>query len=231
MPDAPSLHPLILQIPESDRPRERLLSQGSGAVSDAELLAILLRTGRAGVSALGLAATLLAEGGGLLGLLEATPQTLRRAGIGPAKAATLLAALEIGRRLARIEMPRREPLTHAAATARYLALRYRQRDQEVMGALFLDSRQRLLGEREIFRGTIHHVFAEPREILKDCLLRGAAGFILFHTHPSGDPTPSGEDFAFTRRMFDAATAVGLKMVDHLILGTGSWVSLKERGAW
>lgn len=221
----------MLQIPEGDRPRERLLAQGSGAVSDAELLAILLRTGRAGVSVLGLAATLLAEGGGLTGLLEATPQTLRRAGIGPAKAASLLAALEIGRRLARTEMPEREPLLHAAATARYLALRYRLKDQEVMGALFLDSRQRVLGEREVFRGTHKTVLAEPREILKDCLLRGASGFILFHTHPSGDPEPSGDDFAFTRRMADGAEAVGLKMVDHLILGSGRWVSLKERGAW
>ena len=124
------------------------------------------------------------------------------------------------------------PGVRPAEVARYLLLRYQQRDQEVMGAVFLDARHRLIGEREVFRGTLHRAAVEPREILKDCLLRGASGVALFHTHPSGDPTPSAEDLLFTRRMAEAAEVIGVELVDHLVLGgPGRWVSLRERGAW
>jgi DNA repair protein RadC len=223
---------LIKEIPEQERPRERLVAMGSGSLSDAELVAVLLRTGHAGISALQLAGALLREHGGLSGLLGAKVAILRRRGLGDAKAASLLAAIEIGRRLAREQLPARQPLTRPADVARYLVLQYQQRDQEVMGALFLDVRHCLMGDREIFRGTLHRAAVEPREILKECLLRGAAGLALFHTHPSGDPTPSAEDLLFTRRMAEAAAVVGVELVDHLVLGaTGRWVSLRERGAW
>ncbi|HVT57437.1 MAG TPA: DNA repair protein RadC [Thermoanaerobaculia bacterium] len=228
----PAVDWLIRELPEAERPRERLLEQGSDALSDAELLAVLLRTGHAGASALRLAMVLLRDSGGLGGLLAATPLTLRRPGVGPAKSASLLAAIEIGRRLARDQVPERKPLRRPAEVALYLSLRYQQRDQEVMGALFLDLRHRLLGEREIFRGTLSRAAVEPREILKECLLRGAAGVVLFHTHPSGDPSPSAEDLQFTRRMAEAAAVVGVELVDHLVLGTaGRWVSLREKAAW
>ena len=125
---------------------------------------MLLRTGRAGVSVLQIAMDLLRESGGLAGLLTATPHSLRRAGVGPAKAATLLAAVEVGRRLARDQLLAREPLSRPVEVARYLALRYRTCDQEVMGALFLDARSLLLGEREMFRGTLNRMSVEPREI-------------------------------------------------------------------
>jgi DNA repair protein RadC len=115
---------------------------------------------------------------------------------------------------------------------RYLALRYHLRDQEVMGAVFLDARNRLLGDCELFRGTLHRAAVEPREILKECLLRGAAGVVLFHTHPSGDPSPSTEDLLFTRRMEVAAEVVGVRLVDHLVVGgAGRWLSLLRRAAW
>ena len=223
---------LIKEIPEDERPRERLVAMGSGALSDAELVALLLRSGHPGCSALQMAGTLLREHGGLSGLVGARVACLRRFGLGDAKAAALLAAIEIGRRLAREQVPSRQPLARPAEVARYLVLRYQQRDQEVMGALFLDVRHCLMGDREIFRGTLHRAAVEPREILKECLARGAAGFALFHTHPSGDPTPSAEDVLFTRRMAEAAAVVGVELVDHLVLGaTGRWVSLRERGAW
>lgn len=222
---------LIRELPESERPRERLLKQGSAALSDAELVAVLLRTGTRGISALQMAMELLRETGGLSGLVSLTPELLRRHGLGPAKAATLLAAVEVAGRVAREQLNEREPLTRPAEVARYLHLRFWARDQEVVGALFLDSRNRLLGDKELFRGTLDRAVADPREILKEALLRGAAAVILFHTHPSGDPTPSESDVLFTRRLKEAAEVVGLRLADHLILGAaGRWVSLQQRGA-
>lgn len=221
----------IRELPRGERPRERLLEQGGGSLSDSELLAVLLRTGRAGASALQIALEVLRENGGLTGLLTATPHSLRRNGLGPAKAAALLAAVEVGRRLAREELDR-EPLSRPVDVARYLALRYRSCEQEVMGALFLDARSRLLGEREMFRGTASRISVEPREILRECLQRGAAAVYLFHTHPSGDPSPSAEDLLFTRRMAEAAEIVGVRLADHVVLGDrGRWVSLREKSAW
>jgi DNA repair protein RadC len=226
---------LIRELPEGERPRERLLEHGGRTLSDSELLAVLLRTGKVGVSAIQLAMDLLLQNGGLGGLLTATPHSLRRTGIGPAKSAALLAAVEIGRRLAGEQLLDREPLSRPRDVARYLALRYHTSDQEVMGALFLDARGHLLGERELFRGTMSRISVEPREILRECLQRGAVSIYLFHTHPSGDPSPSAEDILFTRRMEEAAEIVGLRLADHVVLGSqGRWASLKERrekGAW
>lgn len=223
---------LIRELPEGERPRERLLRQGGSSLADSELLAVLIRTGRKGVSAIQMAMDLLRENGGLSGLLTATPHSLRRNGLGNAKAASLLAAVELGRRLAREQLLDREPLSRPVDVARYLALRYHTSDQEVMGALFLDARNLLLGEREMFRGTLSRISVEPREILRECLQRGASSIYLFHTHPSGDPEPSAEDLLFTRRMAEAAEIVGLRLVDHVVLGhRGRWVSLREKSAW
>lgn len=223
---------LIRELPRDERPRERLLGGGAAALSDAEVVAVLLRTGRAGASAVELARELLRGSNGLGGLQRASAAALRRRGLGEAKAATVLAALELARRLARLELADREPLAHPEAAARYLALRYGLPDQEVMGALFLDTRNRLLAESEVYRGTLNRAAVEPRGLLKEALLRGAAGLVLFHTHPSGDPSPSAEDLAFTRRLADAGEVVGVRLVDHLILGSaGRWVSLRQRGAW
>jgi DNA repair protein RadC len=223
---------LIRDMPRSERPRERLMTHGARALSDTELIALLLRSGRRGSSALDLGREVAARCGGLAGLVGIEPEALLRAGLGPAKAASLLAAVELGVRLSRAELPERPCLERPAAAARYLVLRYGVRDQEVMGALYLDRRQRLLTERELYRGTLSRAAAEPRAILKAGLLAGAAGVLLFHTHPSGDPSPSAEDLAFTRRLAEAAEVVGIPLVDHLILGgTERWISLRERGAW
>jgi DNA repair protein RadC len=223
---------LIRELPPDERPRERLLEGGAAALSDAEVVAVLLRTGRRGASAVDLARELLRAHNGLGGLQRVDPAALRRRGLGAAKAATVAAALELARRLARHEVRDREPLAHPEAAARYLALRYGLPDQEVMGALFLDTRNRLLAESEVYRGTLNRAAVEPRGLLKEALLRGAAALVLFHTHPSGDPSPSAEDLAFTRRLAEAGEVVGVRLVDHLILGSaGRWVSLRQRGAW
>lgn len=193
---------------------------------------MLLRTGRPGASAIDVAREVLAATGGIAGLASGAAPALLRRGLGQAKAAALLAAAEIGRRLARGEAFERAAIGTPAAVASYLALRYAVRDQEVMGALYVDTRHRLLAERELYRGTVNRIAVEPRAILKEGLLHGACGVVLFHTHPSGDPSPSAEDLAFTRRMAEAGEVVGIRLVDHLILGAvGRWVSLRERGAW
>ena len=222
----------VRELPPSDRPRERLLTSGTVALTDTELVALLLRTGRQGRSVVQIASDLLRSCDGLAGLLGLSPEALRSRGLGPAKIASLLAAVEIGRRLARARLPDRDPLGNADAVASYLGLRYTQRDQEVMGALYLDTRNRLIDELELYRGTLNRAAAEPRGILKAGLLRDAAAGVLFHTHPSGDPSPSVEDLAFTRRVAQAGDVIGVRLVDHLILAAGGrWLSLKKRGGW
>ena len=198
---------LIRDLPLDERPRHRLLANGSQSLSDTELLSILLRNGRPGASSLDVARGLLERHGGLAGLLGLSPEALQVPGVGPAKAATVLAAVELAQRLARASVPDRDPLSHPAAVARYLSLRHMLSDQEIMGALYLDTRNRFLAEREIFRGTLSRAAVEPRTILKHGLLRDAAGVVLFHTHPSGDPAPSAEDVAFTRRLSEAGYRV------------------------
>ena len=221
----------LLLEPADERPRERLLRRGAATLSDAELVAVILRTGVRGTTALEAARGLLERCGGLRGLLSAS-SALRCRGLGDAKISSLVAAVELGRRLARTDLPNRQPLREPAAVARYLWLRYSRPGQEVMGALFLDSRHRLVADQELFRGTLDRASVEPRQILKQGLLCDACFLVLFHTHPSGDPAPSAEDLCFTRRMSDAGEIVGIRLLDHLILGTARrWLSLKERGAW
>jgi DNA repair protein RadC len=134
--------------------------------------------------------------------------------------------------MARQRVDDREPLGNPRAVARYLSLRFARSDQEVMGALYLDTRNRLKELVELYRGTLNRAAVEPRGLLKRGLEVDAAGFVVFHTHPSGDPEPSAEDLAFTRRLADAAEVVGVRLVDHLILAHGGrWVSLRQRGGW
>ena len=215
-----------------DHPRERLFRHGAQALSSAELVEILLRNGCPGSTARELARELLIEYGSLVGLSNLNQGFLQRRGIGKAKAATIMAAFEIARRVARERMPRRDLMDRPDAIACYLGLRYAMSDQEKMGALYLDVRNRLIGESEVYRGTLSRAAVEPRAIMKEALLRSAAGFVLFHTHPSGDPSPSAEDLSFTRRMAEAGEMLGVHLLDHIILGSaGRWVSLGRRGAW
>jgi DNA repair protein RadC len=232
-PPRPRTQPsLIAEIPHDERPRERLLRNGPQALSDAELIAILLKGGRKGASVLDLSRELLFQAGGLRGLANACTKSLRRNGVGEVKIATLLATIEIACRMAAANVPAREPLSKPAEVSRYIDLRYGRSGQEVMGALYVCARHRLIGERELYRGTLHRASVEPRAILREGLLIGAAGLVMFHTHPSGDPAPSREDLLFTRRMHRAGEVVGIELVDHLVVGAGgAWVSVKERGGW
>jgi len=207
-------------------PGQRLWCHGVKALTPAELLSLLLR----GASAEVLAEDLLENG--LAELRQFDAYRLLQRGFDKINTAIVLAAVELSLRLARVRIPERQLLKRTDAVADYLCLRYGNPDQEVMGALFLDVRTRLIGEELFYRGSLYRSAVEPRLILKEALLRSASSVVVFHTHPSGDPTPSAEDLVFTRRLAEAGECVGVRMTDHLILGhAGRWVSLQKRGAW
>ncbi|MEM9596398.1 MAG: DNA repair protein RadC [Acidobacteriota bacterium] len=209
-----------------ESPRERLLRRGAASLSDSELVAVLLSRGARTQE---LAGRLVGDAGGLTRLSASDVTDLRRRGVSDPRAANLLAAFEVSCRLARAQVPR-QPLTHPETVVRYLSMRYTLPDQEVMGALFLDARNQLMSEVDIFRGTLTRMCVEPRAILRQALMHSASSLVLFHSHPSGDPSPSQEDVAFTKRMSKAGSLVGIRLLDHLILGAqGTWVSLLRRG--
>ena len=209
---------------------DRLLRDGPRSLSDAELVAVLLHSSCRGGSASDLANALLNDLGGLAGLGEVDGHLLDQQGVGPVRAAILLAARELAARFGRARLIGREVLDRPDAVASYVALRYSQADQEVLGVLFLDRRHRLITEHELYRGALTYITVEPRQVLKAALRHNAASIVLFHNHPSGDPTPSDEDIAFTRRMASVCRLVGVKLADHLVVGgLGRWVSIGGGG--
>ena len=216
--------------PLAERPRERLLERGPGTLSDAELLAILLRTGNRGRSALDLARHLINEFGGLRGLLEADRDTLcSQPGLGPAKYAQVHAALELARRQLRARLQRGDALTSPEATRRFLRAELRHRTHEVFCALLLDTRHRVISFEELFTGTIDSAHVHPRVVVEKALTRRAAAVIVAHNHPSGVADPSQSDLAITRRLRDALGLVDIRLLDHFIVGDSEVVSLAERG--
>lgn len=221
----------IHDLPCDDRPRERLARLGAAALSGEELLALLLGSGTRGQSALDRARQILASHGGWVGLASLTGSELRREkGIKGARACAIEAALEIGRRLAGETLAGKDVFNEPALVKDYLRQARGDGLQERTGALFLNARNRLLrDDPEIYRGTLDRAVVEPREILKRALLANAAGFILYHNHPSGDPTPSREDREFTRRLAAASESVGLRLLDHVVVGRGGCVSFREAG--
>lgn len=220
----------IADWPQTERPRERLLEHGPAGLSDAELLAILLRTGSNGCSALDLARRLLTAHGGLRGLLECERDELcAMPGLGPAKYAQLHAALELARRHLRENLTRGKPLTSPAATREYLRAALRDRAHEVFCALHLDTRHRVIAFDELFAGTIDSAHVHPRVVVEKALARRAAALIVAHNHPSGIAEPSQADLAITRRLRDALGLVDIRLLDHFIVGDGEVVSLAERG--
>ena len=220
----------IADWPHTERPRERLLEHGPAGLSDAELLAILLRTGSKGRSALDLARLLINQHGGLRGLLESDRDDLCRVpGLGPAKYAQLQAALELARRHLRESLTRGQPLTSPQATREFLRAALRDRPHEVFCALHLDTRHRVIAFDELFTGTIDSAHVHPRVVVEKALARRAAALIVAHNHPSGIAEPSQADLAITRRLRDALGLVDIRLLDHFIVGDAEVVSLAERG--
>lgn len=218
----------LADLPAEERPRERLVRHGAQALSSRELLALLLGTGAPGLSALDAAETLL--GAGLRELASRSLSEIEAVhGLGRAKATRVLAALELGTRLASEGPAAAAAFRTPQETARYLLTRYATCPVETFGVLALDVRHRLKREAVISVGCLTSSLVHPREVFQEAVVSRAAALILFHNHPSGDPEPSGEDVALTRRLVAAGGLMGIEVIDHLILGAGRYVSLKERG--
>ncbi len=211
-----------------DRPRERLDRVGTAALGDHELLAIVLGHGHGGRSALDLASAVLESAGGLHGLVRATADELQRvAGIGAARAAQVLAAIELGRRtLARVPHERVQLMTPHQVAA-YLMPEFGSGAVEQFGVVILDSKHRVLKTRLLSVGSLDASVVHPREVFRAAVLGGAAAVVLFHNHPSGDPTPSREDCDLTRRLVAAGELMGIDVLDHVILADMRFVSLRE----
>lgn len=215
---------------ETFKPRERLASLGPGALSDAELLAILLRSGSGGLPAGLIAGRLLGQFGGLRGLLRADFQELQRQpGLGPAKSAQLAAVLELSRRYLHESLVRGAPLESPGATERYLKSVLRDQPHEVFACLFLDTRHRVIAFEELFHGTIDGATVYPRVVAEKALKHGAAALIAAHNHPSGISEPSLADQAITRRLREALGLLDIRLLDHFVIGEGSPVSMAARG--
>ena len=221
----------IAETPAADRPRERLFRLGSGALNHAELLAILVTTGRPGHSALVLAAELLAAGSGSLGGLARRPVSdlARLPGIGAAKAARVAAALELGRRLQEEGRTDRHRIRSPADVYRWFAPRLVDLAAEEFHVLALDSQSAVLRDLLITRGILNSSLVHPREVFRGAIAEAAAGIIVAHNHPSGDPTPSADDRAVTRQLVEAGKIIDVPVYDHIIIGNGRYVSFSEAG--
>jgi len=220
----------IKDWPASERPRERLLAQGPSALSEAELLAVFLRTGVPGQTVIEVARNALDHFGGLNGLLSAPQRDLQTlAGFGPAKCAQLHAVLELARRALREEVRRDTVLNTPARVRDYLGLSLRNERQEVFVALFLDAQNRLIADEPLFRGTLTQTSVFPREIVKQALRHNAGAVIFAHNHPSGLAEPSRADELLTQALKEALGLVDVRVLDHVIVAGNASVSFAERG--
>lgn len=217
-------------LPNDLLPREKILARGPNALSDAELLAILLRTGLAGCGVLQLAQAMLDGYGGLAGLLNASAQDLGRTkGLGPAKRAEMLAVMELAKRATAQQLRAREVFSSPHAVKHYLQLHLGHRPHEIFAVLFLDSQNRLIAMEEMFRGSLSQTSVYPREVALRALHHHAAAVILTHNHPSGSVLPSAADHALTRNLKSALGLLDVQVLDHIIVTQGASHSMAEEG--
>jgi DNA repair protein RadC len=226
----PRYYVTIHDMPTGERPRERLQHYGPEALSTAEVIAILLRTGSRGENVLDLATRLMVEFGGLGGLARATFSELSAIrGVGQAKAAQLKAGLEIGRRLLIAAPHERPQITSPADAANLLMLEMGHLEQEHLRVLLLDTKNQVLASPVVYKGNVNTSVIRIAELFRAAIRHNSTALILAHNHPSGDPTPSPEDVRVTRQIIEAGNLLDIDVLDHLIIGQGRYVSLKERG--
>jgi DNA repair protein RadC len=217
----------IADLPVDERPRERMARGGAVALSDAELVALLIEPGRRGKSSLEIAREVVADG--LLALVRREWIPGKAVGsVGASRVARIAAALELGRRIAALSVTSSEPIRHPDVIAHRLMATYGHRVQETFGGIYLDSRHRIISEREIFVGTLKSASVSPRDVFRFALNDHAAAVVVFHNHPSGDPSPSPQDLAFTTKLVSIGQPLGVEVLDHLIVTPSSFVSLKQR---
>jgi DNA repair protein RadC len=225
-------HATVRELPSNERPRERLQHFGPQALSTAELLAIILRTGTRGDNALEVANKLLAKYGGLAGLVRADFRELcTEHGMGMAKSAQVKAALEIGRRLGMLQIDARNKIRTPEDAANLVMLDLAYLDTEQMRILLLDARSQLVEKASLYQGTANSSVLRAAEIYRPAIIRNCPGLILCHNHPSGDPTPSTEDIETTKQLVEAGRILDIELVDHIIIGHQRFVSLKELLRW
>lgn len=225
-----SLQPMsIKDLPAATRPREKLLAQGPAALADAELLALLLRTGFKGQGVLQLAETVLTHFGGFAGLLHASASDFKIKGLGPAKRAELAAVVEMARRSLAQKLAEAPVFESPAAVKDYVQLHLSNKPYEVFAVLFLDSQHRLIQLDEMFRGTLNQASVYPREVVRRAMTLNAGAVILAHNHPSGLAEPSRADEYLTLTLKSALQLIDVRVLDHMVVGQGSVVSFSERG--
>jgi DNA repair protein RadC len=222
--------PTIKELPTDERPRERLAKYGAHALSTAELIGVLIRTGNAERSAVSLGEFLLAEFGNVKGIASATLDQLASVkGLGLAKAAEIQAAIEFGHRLALFTDDDRPAIGGPQDVANLIMPELRYIKKETLKSLLLDTKNRVIGIKTVSIGDLSSSIVHPREVFKDAVTASAASIIVAHNHPSGDPTPSREDVAVTKRLMEAGEIMGIELLDHIVVGDGNFVSLKEKG--
>ncbi|MCM3700369.1 DNA repair protein RadC [Paenibacillus macerans] len=221
---------MLRDLPMEERPRERMMEFGPGALSNAELLAILLRTGTRSESAIHMAQRVLSEIGGIRGLVDLSlDEMVQIRGIGPAKAIELKAGIELGRRLAKSRLPESETVRSPQVVAELLMEQLRYLQKEHFVCLFLNTKNHIIAQETLSIGSLNASIVHPREVFRAAIKCSSASVVCAHNHPSGDPTPSAEDIRMTSRLCEAGEIVGIDVLDHIVIGDGKFVSLKEQG--
>ncbi len=222
----------IKEIPVTERPYEKCEQRGSASLSDEELLAVLLRTGTRGESALALARHILYHAGetGILGIHQFSMERLMTIkGIGKVKAIQLSCISELAKRLSKATYQEALCFSEPGSIARYYMEDLRHEKQELMKLLMLNTKARLIGETNISKGTVNASLITPRELFIEALQKNAVSIVIMHNHPSGDPTPSREDMLITKRILDAGALIGIELLDHIIIGNNQYISFREEG--
>jgi DNA repair protein RadC len=220
----------IQDLPADERPRERMATAGPQSLSTAELIALLLRTGGRGQSALHTAQALLRQTGGLHGFRTASlPDLCAIPSIGPSKASLILAAVELGRRIAVTQAEEAPTVSSPAAAAGLVQYEMSGLEQEHLRTILLDARNRLIRVHEVYRGSLTTSLIRTGEVFREAIRANAAGMIVAHNHPSGDPSPSPEDLSVTRNLVEAGRLLDIPVLDHIVIGRGRFVSMREQG--